>query len=160
VTEKRCTKCGEVNNTKNTWCKNCSRSYRQAYYERNKERVKAKVGAYREAHPDKVRECNRQYAKRTKDQRRAYWLDKFYNLTPDDYDAMLEKQGGVCAVCKGGNDSNRWSRLVVDHDHENGKVRGLLCDTCNRAIGLMKDNPLLVFGAYRYLVEAIQAVQP
>ena len=47
---------------------------------------------------------------------------------------MLHRQNGVCAVCGVGG------KLHVDHDHETGLVRGLLCGSCNRALGLLKDN--------------------
>ena len=50
---------------------------------------------------------------------------------------MFEKQGGCCAICGGVNVNGR--RLAVDHEHETGKVRGLLCDKCNLAIGLFDD---------------------
>ena len=52
-------------------------------------------------------------------------------LSVEDYDAMLAAQGGVCAIC--GNPP-KTRRLDVDHDHKTGKVRGLLCHRCNRAL--------------------------
>lgn len=59
-------------------------------------------------------------------------LNKFYGITEDDYEDMMVVQGGVCALCGG---VNRTNRLSVDHDHETGKVRGLLCIACNRGLG-------------------------
>lgn len=61
---------------------------------------------------------------------------------------MLEMQGGVCAIC-GGKDKN--FRLAVDHCHQTGKIRGLLCSACNKAIGGFKDSPMLLIKAMRYL---------
>ena len=55
-----------------------------------------------------------------------------YGLSQDDYVAMLEKQEYRCAIC------NRMERLVVDHDHETGAVRGLLCNICNLGLGLVE----------------------
>lgn len=52
---------------------------------------------------------------------------------------MLREQGGGCAVC-GGEPGGRWKNFAVDHDHETGAVRGLLCLACNRAIGLLEDD--------------------
>jgi hypothetical protein len=80
---------------------------------------------------------------------------KRYNLTPQQYDLMLAKQGGVCAICGASSEGN----LSVDHDHtccpgnrSCGKcIRGLLCDPCNQAIGLLKDDPNTVEAAQRYL---------
>ena len=62
---------------------------------------------------------------------------KAYGITPEDYDRMLEEQGGRCAMCRtddpGGHGGVK--HFHVDHDHETGVVRGLLCDTCNRGLG-------------------------
>ena len=60
-------------------------------------------------------------------------LKKLYGITAEEYDAMLESQGNVCAICKKPQPTKR--RLSVDHDHETGKVRGLLCTTCNLVLG-------------------------
>lgn len=69
-------------------------------------------------------------------------LRRYYNMTPADYDALLLSQGGVCAICEAPEPQNhRLSHLCVDHDHGTGAVRGLLCNTCNRAVGFIRDNP-------------------
>lgn len=77
-----------------------------------------------------------------------------YGLTVEEHDAMLAAQGGVCAIC--GNPPNPdgvgpASRLHVDHDHETGEVRSLLCNECNRGIGFLKDSPALLRAAADYL---------
>lgn len=56
-------------------------------------------------------------------------LKRRYGITPAEYDAILKKQGGVCDICKKPRTQKR--RLHVDHDHRNGKVRGILCSRCN-----------------------------
>jgi hypothetical protein len=68
---------------------------------------------------------------------------------------MLRSQGGACAVCGKGPGSRhaRDMRLAVDHCHKTGQVRGLLCQTCNRAIGLFADNPILLRRAISYLLQ-------
>ena len=63
---------------------------------------------------------------------------KKYGLSPDKYDEILKSQGGHCAACP--EVINAGKRLYVDHDHETGMVRGLLCNNCNTAIGMLKDN--------------------
>lgn len=75
-------------------------------------------------------------------------LRKMFGIELADYEAMLTAQGGVCAIC-GGTDKHY--RLAVDHDHGSGKVRGLLCVDCNRAIGMFKDSPELLRKAADYL---------
>ncbi len=84
-------------------------------------------------------------------------LKTTYNLTPEEYQAMLASQGGVCAICKNA-ETHRQSRtkrvklLAVDHDHTTGKVRALLCRGCNLGIAAFKDNPELLRSAIAYLV--------
>lgn len=64
---------------------------------------------------------------------------------------MLAAQGGVCAICGETNASGR--DLSVDHDHETGEIRQLLCSNCNTGIGLLKDNPELLIKASAYLMK-------
>lgn len=78
-------------------------------------------------------------------------LYRNYGITLDDYDRMYEKQNGVCAICNLPQLSKRNTRLCVDHDHDTGEVRGLLCDSCNRGIGLLKDDPRLLERAAQYI---------
>jgi hypothetical protein len=79
-----------------------------------------------------------------------------YGITLERYNEILQKQGGVCAICGGLNaHPHRWggvtTRLTIDHCHSTGRVRGLLCGACNVAIGMLKDNPTLVQAALVYL---------
>ena len=75
---------------------------------------------------------------------------KQYGLTLRDYELMLRGQRYVCAICK--QPSRILGReLGIDHNHETGIVRGLLCHNCNRGLGHFKDNPELCFEAARYL---------
>ena len=77
-----------------------------------------------------------------------------YRLSIDKYEKILEKQGGGCLICSRNN-----GKMVVDHDHDCcpqsktcGKcIRGIICDQCNRAIGLIKDNPSTALSMYKYL---------
>jgi hypothetical protein len=72
------------------------------------------------------------------------WYD--YGLTGEMYLAMIEAQDGRCPICGGGS-----AALVVDHDHRTGRVRGLLCGPCNRALGHLQDQPGLCRAAAGYL---------
>jgi hypothetical protein len=72
-----------------------------------------------------------------------------YGITVEDYEQMLESQGGGCYIC-GASPSVR--ALDIDHDHRTGKVRGLLCSNHNRALGLLGDDPDLLLAAHTYLV--------
>ena len=76
-----------------------------------------------------------------------------YGITLQNYDAMVEEQAGVCAICKTNTNGGRGlgSRLAVDHDHITGLVRGLLCSMCNQGIGMFKDDVELLHKAIAYL---------
>ena len=77
-------------------------------------------------------------------------LRKKYGIGVEEYDALLEKQGGVCAICGVNENYSSWY-FAVDHDHLTGEVRGLLCNKCNSAIGQLKDDPALIRKALAYL---------
>jgi len=69
--------------------------------------------------------------------------------TQDIYNAMYEAQKGCCALCNEPEEKFAW--LCIDHDHETGKIRGLLCPNCNRGLGLLKDNASLLQKAAEYI---------
>ena len=82
------------------------------------------------------------------------YLERTYGITLDDYNAMLDDQDEVCLICKGEGfymKEEHKLRLVVDHCHQTGKVRGLLCHNCNRGLGLFKDNSQALRDAADYL---------
>ena len=76
---------------------------------------------------------------------RTYHLTRRYGITAAEADAMLEAQGGLCAICKAAPAAH------VDHDHATGAVRALLCFNCNGGLGQFKDNPLLLHAAAFYV---------
>lgn len=83
--------------------------------------------------------------------RRNTYLLRTYGLTNDQYEMLLASQGGVCAICEEPPDTDR--ALSVDHCHRGGHVRGILCDRCNHAIGLMRDDPRIANKAVEYLLK-------
>ena len=94
--------------------------------------------------------------------RRVEWPSKLksvYGITVDDYYRMLEAQNKGCAICGTKIPSARKRKYAtvemffIDHCHTTGKVRGLLCSTCNRGLGYFKDSPELLSNAIHYLKE-------
>lgn len=105
-------------------------NYHKKYRLKNKDRLSAWVKEKRKTHFDKYRE---------------YKLKTRYGISIDDYNKMSEQQKGKCKIC------NEETELVVDHNHETGKVRGLLCRQCNIALGAIKDNTSFLKRAISYL---------
>lgn len=76
------------------------------------------------------------------------WI-KQYGITPEDYQQMMDEQEGKCVLCR--EECSSGQRLSVDHNHDTGKVRGLLCRNCNRGLGLLKEDPSVLLRAIEYL---------
>ena len=70
---------------------------------------------------------------------RSYLLRRRFGFSVEDYDTMLAAQGGKCALCSAQVPGGRWTRFHVDHCHDTGRVRGLLCNSCNSALGALGD---------------------
>lgn len=85
------------------------------------------------------------------------YLRRNYKISLEEAACIFEKQSGRCAVCgsKGFRmNPNAMFLLVVDHDHTTGKVRGMLCHNCNRALGLLQDNISALETSIKYLESA------
>lgn len=78
-------------------------------------------------------------------------LHRKFGVSLKWYTKQLASQGGVCDICKLELDSKRYKHLAVDHCHTTGKVRGLLCTTCNTSLGGLKDSPQNLLNAINYL---------
>ena len=118
---------------------------------------------YRRKCPEKhrayVRKSRLRAIQRDPDYDRRLDLQKKYGVTVEWYDAALVAQEFACAICKkpeADNDKRlgKPMRLSVDHCHDTNKVRGLLCNTCNRAIGLLKHDIGAMHSAVAYLLKA------
>lgn len=79
---------------------------------------------------------------------RKYKLRSKYGLELEDFDQLMEEQGGKCPICQSILDIP-----MVDHCHGTGRVRGLLCNTCNLLLGHAKDDPEILASAIAYLSE-------
>lgn len=125
-------------------------AYQKEYRERNKEKAKEYMKNYSANHKPKPRTDEQK--SRIKPYVREYHLLKKYGITEVDYQQMLKKQGGKCAICQTTEPKGRChNRFHVDHCHETGVVRGLLCSRCNMGIGSFGDSPDLIASALLYL---------
>ncbi len=116
------------------------------------------------------RPCYSRYSRKSYNKhklaRRDTRLQKTYGLTQEQFDAIVESQGGGCLLC-GERPGGRYGQLVVDHDHNCcpsktktcGKcVRGILCDWCNRMLGLARESPELLHAAAKYVASPAHLV--
>jgi hypothetical protein len=77
--------------------------------------------------------------KKYNEEGRNRWKLSRQGTNPEEYNAARKAQGDRCAIC---GDKSKGQRLSVDHDHKTMKFRGLLCDLCNKALGMLKDDPV------------------
>jgi hypothetical protein len=142
------------------WCKECSKAYQKSWLGRNNERRQRYWDTARErmrrryqtdeAHRERVKQRVREWRAKVGPQKiaeiqRKQRLHREYDLTQEQYEEMAALQGHRCAVC------HKKKKLMIDHDHETKLVRGLLCSSCNRAIGALGDRLDLVYRAIGYL---------
>ena len=98
------------------------------------------------------RNCTKRVdAERYKQSVRESLLEKRYGLSQSEYVELLDYQQGACALCRSRRPGGRWDRFSVDHCHETGRVRGLLCYNCNRALGMLGDTPASLKKALEYV---------
>lgn len=111
-----CSKCKQdVPKTNHAWCQTCSNEYEKA-----------------------------RYAGKSLEEKQGKWLSARYGMSFQEYVSLYEQQDKRCPLCLNDividiNERGR-NRAVVDHCHKTGKVRGLICNHCNRALGLLQDN--------------------
>lgn len=123
-----------------SYCRECHKAHNADLYQRNKTNP---------AWVAKDRERNRQQFKKNG---RAAALRKLYGITVRQYEAAYEAVAGLCEIC--GQKCVTGKTLAVDHDHETGAVRGLLCRKCNSGLGLFNDSTELLKAAAEYLTRS------
>lgn len=106
-----------------------------------------------ESHRRKKRAYHKVYGPKQKDWR----MRKLYGLSLDQYNALVKKQKGRCLIClaKEADFPQYRPQLLVDHCHQSKKVRGLLCDYCNKGLGYFRDNVGLMENAIKYIQRAV-----
>ena len=127
-----------------------AKEYRAQYWSKNKKRLSKingeRIRHWRASHPEEYHQQKKDYYARHKIEGKAYFLKHKYGLTLEALDKLFFDQKGLCAICKKSN-----KRLTVDHCHTTGKVRGLLCDSCNGALGRLGDDIEGLERAIQYL---------
>ena len=142
--EKRCYNCTNTKSISDfhkgaSQCKDCAKVYAKEYREKNYTKV-------REVQKASYQKYQEKYKKRA-DVRR---IERDYGLSEEDYQALIKKQNNRCAICdKTGGFG--LEKLVIDHCHKSGKVRGMLCRLCNTSLGGFRDNEEQLMNAIYYL---------
>jgi hypothetical protein len=126
-----------------------SERYR-TYHQAHKDEINKRARARYQTHKDEINARSRAHYHTHKHdsaspKRRAHL--RRYGISPAEYDALLAKQGGACAICR----KRSKQRLCVDHCHVTGMVRGLLCHECNGALGYLRDDQASLVAALAYL---------
>jgi hypothetical protein len=126
------------------------RKYLKGWARKNKAKIKKNHASWKKKNPESYRRANRNYR-----------LKKEYGITESDYGLLLESQGGRCGICRRHQDELKY-RLNVDHDHDTGEVRGLLCSRCNVSLGVFGDSVdgLMVAIAYLQKAASVQEKTP
>jgi hypothetical protein len=111
--------------------------YYREYYKKNAERLRSQQNARRLKNPEKFKEISRKSGRKFRYRK--------YGISNQEYIILSKEQKYLCKICK------EKKKLFVDHCHKTGKVRGLLCHTCNAGIGLLRDNKTILLSAIDYL---------
>lgn len=131
-------------------CKSCGQYFLWEFFNRNSH---GKNGHY-----SNCKTCSRQKAvQRYHEKDKFTYLLRTYGLTKDQFLLMYEAQDKRCAICQNEifpQQNNGPDQLAVDHCHETGHVRGLLCNHCNRGLGMFKENKTSLQNAIKYLEKA------
>lgn len=117
-------------------CKKCIRTRVFKYYYANKEKILAQRRDRRRVFPRRDSDYNRK---------------KQWGLTREQFEQMKADQGGRCAICGTEYWGGKHKEAIIDHCHKTGKIRGLLCNRCNQAMGKFEDDPDLLEKVVVYL---------
>lgn len=160
---KRCRVCGELKPVDEFYlargtrdgrrndCKPCNLAAKAARNAADPASNRERARRWQQQNSERYRAKQQQYVDEGRKQawNRKSYLKRRYGLTLEQYDEMLAAQGGVCAICRKPRPEER--TLHIDHDHQTGKIRGLLCFRCNNALGDFDEEYELFVRAADYL---------
>ena len=116
------------------------------YYQRNKERMQEKSKKQYAANKEEIRAKAKVYYQNNPHKKKEQVLRYKYGISLEDWQTMFDNQNGCCAIC-----GKKTDKLVVEHNHDNGKVRGLLCNKCNSALGFVFEDKNILENMKSYL---------
>lgn len=146
-------------------CKQCVCIRVSEYRTRNDIQIKENKKKYAQENKEWLREKQRDYWRdperrdRLKEQHRSYKLAKRYGLSMEQYFSLLDRCNGACEICGATlsrDGANGTRRMAIDHDHNTGQVRGILCRACNTSVGVLGDDISGLKRALAYLTRSKQ----
>ena len=141
--------------------KEATKARNKRWREENKDHIREYQTQWRKRNAGKVSEYQKEYHAGYRDREDVQFntwmrnLHRNYKITPDIFNKMWDDQNGDCAICKQPMQprGRAKSAATVDHNHETGIVRGLLCRGCNHGLGCLKDDPKVLQSAAEYLIK-------
>jgi hypothetical protein len=142
------------------------REQSRAYHDANKDSVNARdrarraadggrtntlAKARRKADGERMRARDKAWRDANKTRLKASWLKKKYGIDAAAFAKMIKSQRGRCAICRAPFGELKGSKPHVDHCHESGRIRGILCNGCNTGLGLFNESAATLKRAIRYL---------
>ena len=126
----------------------------KAYKKKHKAKIKEQMKLWREQNKESILEYNKEWKSKKPDYHVNRHLQLNYGLSLEDYNLLLKSQNEVCKGCGVFYKDALRGKLFVDHCHTTGKIRGLLCQKCNTALGMINDNTNTLISLINYLKEA------
>jgi hypothetical protein len=133
-------------------CIECNKAAKRERHARNPEPGRVRAREWAAENPERRAAYLAEYRMRPERRRvmRDLYYRRTYGISADDVDEMLDAQNGRCAIC-GEKAPDRLASMHLDHDHEHGQLRGLLCLSCNQGLGKFRDDPTVLLRAIVYL---------
>jgi hypothetical protein len=126
------------------------KEYMKEYYQKNKDKLNKYQKEYDKKHRKSKKEYDKKYREKNKgdkkEYQKKYTLKRSYGISTDQYNDMMNKQNGKCSIC-----NEPLKKPNIDHEHQTGYVRDILCHNCNTGIGYFKENPELLQKGIEYL---------
>lgn len=120
---------------------------------RDKQKQAEYQKAYRAKNRERLNAYDREYGKKNPSRAAERKMLSKYGVGLEWYGKTLKEQGGCCAICRGSEPGQGRSRFYVDHDHQTGQVRGLLCNLCNSMIGYAREQEVILRSGIDYLAK-------
>jgi hypothetical protein len=136
-----------------SWCKTCDNINSRVQYNKDPQARRDKRKEYYYENREDEIQRRGEFRKNNVDMHRGHKYRQLYGITLKQFEEMRTLQNCSCAICGKHESHNKNKKLFVDHDHDTGKVRKLLCHSCNTGIGLLQDDIELLQKALDYLIK-------